>query len=223
MTILIENIDEARKREGIDDIVLHKEIVRLKAGSHVRLSVSSDGKQFEMVNVRITSVKGNALRGKVLEKPRSRSLGSLVAGSAMTFAAGQVHSIVDGKPACEGISCDRVRADDESESDVTDPHRAITARAARKSPGSRSMVRPDQKRPAAERARKSRRTLRVEGNAARHFVAVPVELADELHRYFRVNRVWSTPPQPYLTDVDCIDLDRNIDIERVQALLKAWR
>ena len=223
MTILIENIDEARKREGIDDVVLHDEIVRLKAGDHVRLSVSSDGKQFEMVSVRITSVKGSALRGKVLEKPRSRSLGTLIAGSAMTFKAGQVHSIVDGKPACEGISCDRPRADNGFESDVTDPHHSITARASTKTPGTRSMVRPGQKRPTAHSGGKARRTLRVEGNAARHYVAVPVELADELHKYLRSHRVWSTPPQPYLTDVDCIDLDRSIDVERVQALLKAWR
>jgi hypothetical protein len=223
MTILIENIDAARKREGIDDVVLHDEIIRLKAGDQVRLSVSADGKQYEMVSVRITSVKGLALRGKVTEKPRSRSLGTLVVGAAMTFVADQVHSIVDGKPACEGISCDRPRADHGFDSDVTGPHHAITARATRKSPGSRSMVRPGQKKPAAHRAGKLRRTLRVEGNAARHYVAVPVELADELHRYLRSHRVWSTPPQPYLTDVDCIDLDRNIDVERVDALLKAWR
>ena len=106
MSILIENIDEARRREGIDDIVLRNEIVRLKAGDHVRLSVSSDGRQFEMLSVRITSLKGTVLRGKLLENPRSRGLGELSAGSAVKFAVGQVHSIVDGKPACDSLgSC----------------------------------------------------------------------------------------------------------------------
>ena len=223
MTILIENIDEARKREGIDDVVLRNEIIRLKAGDHVRLSVSSDGRQFEMLSVRITSLKGTAIRGKLLENPRSRSLGTLVVGSAMKFAAGQVHSIVDGKPACDGISCDRPRSlEDADPANGSDTFGPLAARTGRKTSGSRSMVRPGQKRPASG-IRKSRRMLRVEGNAARYYVAVPAEQAEELHKYFRSHRVWSTPPRPYLTDVDCIELDRKTDIERVQALLKAWR
>ena len=216
MTILIENIDEARKREGIDDVVLRNEIHRLKAGDHVRLSVSSDGKQFEMLAVRITSLKGTAIRGKLLDKPRSRALGTLVPGSAMKFAASQVHSIVDGKPACDSISCDRPRATDDGDSAQNgSTFGPLAARTSPKLPPSRSMVRPGQKRPASDHARKSRRSLRVEGNPNRYYVAVPAELADELHRYFKSNRVWASPPHPYLTDVDCIELDRKIDLERV--------
>ena len=96
MSILIENIDEARRREGIDDVVLRNEIVRLKAGDQVRLSVSSDGRQFEMLAVRITSLKGSVLRGKLLENPRSRGLAELTAGCAMKFATSQVHSSQPG-------------------------------------------------------------------------------------------------------------------------------
>ena len=99
----------------------------------------------------------------------------------------------------------------------------LAARTTRKVAPSRSMVRPDSRRPASDRARKSRRILRVEGNANRYYVAVPAELGSELFRYFKSNRVWASPPHPYLTDVDCIELDRKIDLERVQALLKAWR
>ncbi|HEX3314791.1 MAG TPA: hypothetical protein VHR72_07875 [Gemmataceae bacterium] len=224
MTILIENIDDVRKREGIDDVVLRNEIVRLKAGDQVRLSVSSDGRQFEMLAVRITSLKGNAIRGKLLDKPRSRGLGTLAPGSAMKFAASQVHSIVDGKPACDGVSCDRPRAEkDVDDSDNGSRFGPLAARTSPKPPPSRSMVRPGQKRPASDHARKSRRSLRVEGNPSRYFVAVPAELSSELHRYLKSNRVWSSPPHPYLTDVDCIELDRKINVERVQALLKAWR
>jgi hypothetical protein len=224
MTFQIENIEEARQREGIDDVVLRDEIGRLKAGDQVHLSVSIDGLNFETLAVRVTSFKGSVLRGKLLENPRSSRLGTLAAGAAMIFTAAQVHSIVDGKPAIDEFSRDRPLSPDASIPDETSdsPGFRFTRPVAARAWPSRSALRPGQKKPVSAR-KPPRRSLRVEGNETRRYVPVPAELADELHRYLQSHSVWSSPPHPHLTDVDCLELDRNTDIERVQALLKAWR
>jgi hypothetical protein len=51
---------------------------------------------------------------------------------------------------------------------------------------------------------------------------VPVALAVELHRYLRGHHIWSSPPQPCLTEFDCIEIDRKMDADMVQGLLKSW-
>ena len=51
---------------------------------------------------------------------------------------------------------------------------------------------------------------------------VPVALASDLHRYLRSHRIWSSPPRPYLTEFDCIEIDRKMDADQVQQLLKSW-
>ena len=50
----IENIEEMRRKEGIDDVELRMEIRQLKVGDHVRLTISSGSKFHGTVLVRIT-------------------------------------------------------------------------------------------------------------------------------------------------------------------------
>ena len=98
-TIEIENIDELRQREGIDDVELHDDIRRLRAGDHVRLTFLSGVTLRETLLVRITSIRGGQFRGR-LSGPQTRTpLPGLRPDAMVTFTAGQIHSIVPPRPA----------------------------------------------------------------------------------------------------------------------------
>jgi hypothetical protein len=91
----IENIDELRRRQGIDDLELRKAIHRLQVGDHVRLTFLIGNSSFsgETLPVRITSIRGKALRGKLATAPALAGLSRLRLGSAVLFCADQIHSI----------------------------------------------------------------------------------------------------------------------------------
>jgi hypothetical protein len=97
--VKIENIEEMRRREGIDDVTLRQEIGRLRVGDHVKLTFLAGGEAAgETVPVRITSIKGTAFRGK-LARDLTRPLQSgLQAGSLVTFTKDHVHSIAKAQP-----------------------------------------------------------------------------------------------------------------------------
>jgi hypothetical protein len=103
-TVTIENIDELRKQEGIDDVELHDEIRRLRVGDYVRLTFLTDGKPFtgETLFVRITSIKDSAYRGKLAGDPTLTGLGELHAGSSVSFTADHIHSISREPPRLHG-------------------------------------------------------------------------------------------------------------------------
>jgi hypothetical protein len=84
----IENIEEMRRQEGIDDVELRMEIRELKAGDHVRLTISSGAKFHGTVLVRITQIRGSAFRGKLVKKASS-----VPAGGLMTFTTAHIHSV----------------------------------------------------------------------------------------------------------------------------------
>ena len=97
----IENIDEMRRRLGIDDVELHEQIRELAAGDFVKLTFLIGGANplaGETLSVRITSIRGGAFRGKLADRPASSSLSKLRVGWPVAFTADHIHSIP--KPRC---------------------------------------------------------------------------------------------------------------------------
>jgi hypothetical protein len=91
--IAIENIEEIRRREGIDDVELRQEIRGLTAGDLVRLSLLTGANSFETVTVRITSIRRPAFRGKLTNRPTAKCLAGLRAGHPIAFTADHIHSL----------------------------------------------------------------------------------------------------------------------------------
>jgi hypothetical protein len=98
----IENIEDLRLREGIDDVELRREIQLLKAGDFVKVTLLTSSKSFETLWVLITSRRGPAFRGKLASKPTSTGLSRLRVGAPITFAAAHIHSIPKGHPTNQG-------------------------------------------------------------------------------------------------------------------------
>jgi hypothetical protein len=93
--IVIENIQELRRREGVEDVELADQIRALAAGDIVKLTFLADGRTFpgEVLSIRITSIKGSKFRGKLLDSPASAGLADLRAGAPVTFTAANIHSV----------------------------------------------------------------------------------------------------------------------------------
>ena len=91
----IEDIEDLRLREGIDDIELRAQVRNLQAGDFVKLTFQTIKKSFasETLLVRITSIKGCIFRGKLAESPANPSASSLRAGATLSFSAAHIHSI----------------------------------------------------------------------------------------------------------------------------------
>ncbi|MBI3411900.1 MAG: hypothetical protein HY040_26515 [Planctomycetes bacterium] len=66
-------------------------------------------------------------------------------------------------------------------------------------------------------------TVCVQTDGKRHYINVPAGRALDLHNYLRSNRVRSAPPEPAFTGFDSIELAKDIDVENIQILLKAWK
>jgi hypothetical protein len=94
-SIEIENIEEMRHREGIDDVELRAEIRGLGIGDFVKLTLLNGAEPCagETLTVRITSVKGYTFRGKLVDAPTFVGLSMLRAGSPVRFTKAQIHSI----------------------------------------------------------------------------------------------------------------------------------
>jgi hypothetical protein len=93
--IMLENIEDMRHREGIEDADLRNEIGGLGIGDLVKLTLLNGEASFagETLLVRITSMKGSAFRGKLVEKPAFAGLSNLRAGSSLSFGSAHIHSI----------------------------------------------------------------------------------------------------------------------------------
>lgn len=85
--IELQDIEEMRRQEGIDDIELRLGIRTLKVGDSVKVTVLKGKDSFETVAVRITSIRGSAFRGKMTK--RSRRPG----GIPLVFTTSHIHSI----------------------------------------------------------------------------------------------------------------------------------
>ncbi|MCI0378810.1 MAG: hypothetical protein L0215_14475 [Gemmataceae bacterium] len=89
----IENIEEMRRQEGIDDAELRVEIGRLKVGDFVKLTLLTGTTSFETLLVRITSIRGSAFRGKLASQQTSKGLAKLRDRPAFAFTTAHIHSI----------------------------------------------------------------------------------------------------------------------------------
>jgi len=94
----IEDIEEMRRLQGIDDVKLREEIRGLRVGDMVRLTFLTGTGSFETLLVRITSLRGRAFRGKLAGKPASAGLKKLRAASVLAFTAAHIHSLAKESP-----------------------------------------------------------------------------------------------------------------------------
>jgi hypothetical protein len=99
----IENIEEMRLREGIDDVELRAEIRTLQVGDRVKLTFRTEADSFtgETLLVRITTVNGCTFRGKLAEGSTVVNPAKLGVGSPVRFTSAQIHSISKRKPTQE--------------------------------------------------------------------------------------------------------------------------
>ncbi len=97
--VQIENIEEKRRRVGIDDVVLQADIRALAVGDLVKLTLLTGTASFagETVLVRITNIRGSAFRGRLAVRPTSPGLAGLRVGSAVAFRAAHIHSLPRGR------------------------------------------------------------------------------------------------------------------------------
>jgi hypothetical protein len=93
VSIQIENIDELRRCNGIDDIELHDEIGRLRVGDHVLLTFLSGTNLRTTLAVRITRIRAGRFRGRLAARPAQPNLLGLPTNAMVAFTAGQIHSI----------------------------------------------------------------------------------------------------------------------------------
>lgn len=96
--IEIENIEAMRLREGIDDVQLREAIRRLGTGDCVNLTLLNGAKSCETLLVRITSIKGAAIRGKLVQRPVSTGLSRLRVGFPVVFTKAHIHSLPKEPP-----------------------------------------------------------------------------------------------------------------------------
>jgi hypothetical protein len=96
--IVIENIEEMRSQEGIDDVELRTRIRGLAVGDFVKLTFLTGLKTFETLLVRITRIKGSAFRGKLASEPACTGQSKLHVGTAVAFTTAHIHSVAkDGE------------------------------------------------------------------------------------------------------------------------------
>jgi hypothetical protein len=103
IAVEIENIEQLRRREGIDDAELRQDVGGLRIGDYVNLTFLGGVKPFsgETLPVRITRIRGAAFRGKLAATPALSALASLRAGSLVAFHANHIHSLAKGKASHE--------------------------------------------------------------------------------------------------------------------------
>jgi len=87
--IEIENIEEMRRQQGIEDVELAEEIRGLKVGHVVLLTFLSSARCFEMVPVRITQKNGIAFHGKLV-----RASSIFGRGKKVEFTIAHIHSVI---------------------------------------------------------------------------------------------------------------------------------
>jgi hypothetical protein len=98
-SVEIENIEELRRLEGIEDVELRQEIRGLNVGDSVRLTFLAGATSLarETLLVRITRIDGYTFRGKLAKSPASTGLANLRAGSFVAFTTAHIHSLAKGQ------------------------------------------------------------------------------------------------------------------------------
>jgi hypothetical protein len=96
----IENIEEMRRREGIEDVELKEDIRALAIGDLVKLTflTTTPPTTAETVQVRLTSIHGRTFEGALVHRPTASGLAKLRVGTPVSFTADQIHSIPNKYP-----------------------------------------------------------------------------------------------------------------------------
>jgi hypothetical protein len=94
-SIVVEDIQGMRLREGIDDAELREEIGGLAIGDFVKLTLLTRTGSYagETLLVRITRIRGSLFCGVLAESPTGRGLSKLRAGSPVRFTTAHIHSV----------------------------------------------------------------------------------------------------------------------------------
>jgi hypothetical protein len=97
-SVVIENIEEMRLRQGIHDDELRQTILRLRVGDIVKLTFSTTQMTCagETLSVRVTQIKGDMFRGKLAVRPALPALSTLRLGSSVAFKSEHIHSVPTG-------------------------------------------------------------------------------------------------------------------------------
>jgi hypothetical protein len=95
---LIEDIEEMRQQQGIDDVELREAIRKLKVGDLVKLTFLNATKPTagETLSVRITTIERNSFQGQLAERPTAAILSDIKLGSPVAFTASHIHSLPGG-------------------------------------------------------------------------------------------------------------------------------
>ncbi len=93
-SVQIENIEEMRQQEGIDDVELLKEIQGLRIGDFVKLTFVNSTKAFETLSVEITHIEGCSFRAKLAKKPAATGFSKLRVGAPVVFTTSHIHSVL---------------------------------------------------------------------------------------------------------------------------------
>jgi hypothetical protein len=98
--VQIENIEDLRRREGIEDVELRNAIRGLAVGDVVKLTflTGATPNAGETLRVRITRIEDGEFRGKLGSTPAAIGLSNLRAGSSVAFTSAHIHSLVKGVP-----------------------------------------------------------------------------------------------------------------------------
>src|SRR5262249_38258649 len=94
-SIVIENIEEMRLRQGIRDDDLRQTIARLQVGDFVKLTFSTSKMTCtgETLLVCVTKIKTDMFLGRLAGRPALPALSALRQGSLVTFSSEHIHSI----------------------------------------------------------------------------------------------------------------------------------
>ena len=95
----IQNIEDMRRREGIEDAELREAIRGLRVGAFVKLTLlaGAQGTAGETLLVRNTNIRGDASRGKLADRPTCAGLSGLRVGLALAFTDPHIHSLATGR------------------------------------------------------------------------------------------------------------------------------
>ena len=103
MRVEVQNIEDMRRREGIEDVELRQAIRGLRVGDLVRVTLlaGTPNATGETLLVRITSINGDAFRGKLATQPTTAGLAGLRIGLALAFSGSHIHSLPPARHAHE--------------------------------------------------------------------------------------------------------------------------
>jgi hypothetical protein len=99
-SIVVEDIERMRRRQGIDDVELREEIRGLTIGDFVKLTLLTRTGSYagETLLVRITRIKGPVFCGALAVRPTFQGLSKLRVGSPVRFTTAHIHSVPKRQP-----------------------------------------------------------------------------------------------------------------------------